>query len=607
MVAVQDIVGELQAETAEALALDGREEQAKRFDVKAWLRDMPLAKKIRTLFALFLSVIVAMALVLGFGLSDVYGRYMAAADVQRATLASADLRSTTGEMRFYAVRFIFGGETSSIDKWREAHALAESELDGIETVVKTQVPALAPGVAEMKGDLRSYETKFDELRTSLEREGQGPRSTALAYELSEIGDAIVADVATLESDLVAQGVEMERSGMANFFNMISLIIVLTILAGLVLALGLRYLSRDFVGKIGEITDGMIRLTKGDRHFEIEGEDRKDEIGEMLRAIALFKRANIRLEKWAKERAERAEAEMREHEERERERDELRRREASMLADVADRFEKQVGEIVGGVAAASTQLQTTASSMASAADQSTSQATKVVESMNEASSGVTAAAAASDEFAMSIGEISRQAASSAELARKASESAEKADTAISALSDSAVQVGDIVELIQSIAKRTNLLALNASIEAARGGEAGRGFAVVASEVKELAAQTSRATEEVAAQIRGMQQSTGNSVEVLRTIGEQIEQLEATAISIASAVDQQSVAGQDLARSIDLAARSSDEVSARIVEVRETALSTGAAAAQVLSSATELEGQAANMRSQVRDFIARVKQG
>jgi methyl-accepting chemotaxis protein len=209
--------------------------------------------------------------------------------------------------------------------------------------------------------------------------------------------------------------------------------------------------------------------------------------------------------------------------------------------------------------------------------------------------------------MSIGEISRQAASSAELARKASDSAEQADATISALSDSAEQVSNVVELIHSIAKRTNLLALNASIEAARGGEAGRGFAVVASEVKELAAQTSRATEEVAEQIRAMQSSTTNSVTALRTIGGHIEQLESTAISIASAVDQQSVAGQDLARSIDLAARSSDEVSSSIVGVRETALATGAAASQVLNSASELEGQAATLRDQVGDFVRRVRNG
>jgi len=130
-------------------------------------------------------------------------------------------------------------------------------------------------------------------------------------------------------------------------------------------------------------------------------------------------------------------------------------------------------------------------------------------------------------------------------------------------------------------------------------------VVASEVKELASQTSRATEEVAEQIRAIQASTGNSVAALRSISEQIEQLESTAVSIAAAVDQQSVAGQDLARSIDLAARSTDLVSDNVAQVRESSLATGAAASQVLTSATELEGQATVLRHQVEDFLAHVR--
>ena len=244
-------------------------------------------------------------------------------------------------------------------------------------------------------------------------------------------------------------------------------------------------------------------------------------------------------------------------------------------------------------------------MAEAAERGAGQTSRVAQAMAEASSGVTAAAAASDEFAMSIGEISRQAAQSAELAREATGATQKANDTISALSKTAEEIGQVVELISTIAQRTNLLALNASIEAARGGEAGRGFAVVASEVKELAAQTGPATEQVARQLQAIQDSTGASVGALHAVAEQVQQLESTAISIASAVDQQSVAGQELARNIDLAARGTSEVRSNVEQIRETALSTGAAASQVLSSATEREGQAATLREQVARVLDAVQ--
>lgn len=577
------------------------------FERFAWFRDLSIRGKIHAVFGTFFGIGFAMTLVLALGLTELWFRYNTSAQVQEAVISATELRATTGELRYNSARYIFEGEASIAERQRTSYGDARARLDEIEATVTEHLPELTARVATLKADYAAYNDTFNSVVDVQSTEGRNQRSVALAYELSDRGDALLRESSSFTNDLSGFGKEVQENGITYFFTMVGIVLGLAVLAGLVLLMGLSYLSRDFSRKIVEITGGMTKLAKGERDFSIKGEERGDEIGEMLRALNLFKRAGRQLEVWARERTERAEEEVRQQQEREREREEAEQRKANLLNEVAKQFEYTVGEVVNGVASASSQLQITASRMAEGADQTSNRTASLAQQMEEANTGATAAAAASDEFALSIGEISRQAASSSELARAAADATEEADTTISALSDSAEQVGQIVELIQTIAQRTNLLALNASIEAARGGEAGRGFAVVASEVKELATQTSRATEQVAEQIRAMQDTTGASVNALRAIAGQVKELESTAVSIASAVDQQSVAGQDLARSIDLAARGTENVSGHIEDVRELTLSTGAAASQVLGSATELESQAARLSDQVDTFLKRVREG
>ncbi|MDN3646213.1 methyl-accepting chemotaxis protein [Pontixanthobacter aestiaquae] len=595
-------IGEEIAKTQERPTLERGNALAR---AHAWFQNQPIPRKLKTVFGAFLLLLTVTAGVVVVGMVQLFDHTMTRSALSAATIEAADLRSVVGEMRYHAMRYTLSGEAAESERMSETLSTAQSSLGSIAAVIAENAPQFTPNVDALKEQLNDYGASFERVKASRSLSGASEETTRLAYELAATGDTFYTQSDALEATLADEINEMHSSGLEYFFDLVTAVVILAGISAAILFFGMRFLARDLIHKGSEIVGGMNELAAGRAEFEIEGAHREDEIGDMIRALEVFKLANGRLIRDAKEREERAKAEQDLLVEREREKEERREQQQKLVRSMADSFERTVGDIVSGVAAASSQLKSTAGSMAAAAEQSSNQTNLVVTSMAEASSGVTAAAAASDEFAMSIGEISRQAASSAELARKASESAEQADSTISALSDSAAQVSNVVELIQSIAKRTNLLALNASIEAARGGEAGRGFAVVASEVKELAAQTSRATEEVADQIRAMQSSTTNSVTALRTIGSQIGQLESTAISIASAVDQQSVAGQDLARSIDLAARSSDEVSSSIIGVRETSLATGAAASQVLNSATELEGQAATLRNQVGDFLQKVR--
>ena len=422
----------------------------------------------------------------------------------------------------------------------------------------------------------------------------GTQAEARAREASGAGkalmDGIRAKVAEIESAerilLGTRGSEEAEAFSTSYLAM--LISLVALLASAVT--GAILLTKLIAIPTRQMTIVMGELSRDNLDVAVPSSDRHDEIGRMAAAVELFKRALIA--KRAGDAAAALEAEAK-----------IRR--AAHLDAVVKRFETEVSGLTQGLAGAATELEATAQSMTGIAEETDTQAQTVANAAEQASSNVQTVAAATEELSISIREINSQVTRAAQAASAASDEAIQTDGAVQVLAESAEKIGSVIALISQIAGQTNLLALNATIEAARAGDAGRGFAVVASEVKELAGQTTRATEEIGSQIGEIQTATGQAVSAIRSIALIVGEIATSSTAIAAAIEQQGAATQEIARNVQQAASGTERVTGNIVDVKRAAGETGSAATQVLSAARGLSQHSNDLDRAVATFLSDVK--
>jgi methyl-accepting chemotaxis protein len=278
---------------------------------------------------------------------------------------------------------------------------------------------------------------------------------------------------------------------------------------------------------------------------------------------------------------------------------------ALLERVAGEFERGFGGVFTALNSTAGALRKTSETLTSTAQGASSRANSVAAAAEQASANVQTVASAAEQLSSSVREIGDQVDRSKNISQQALENAEMTSAKVAQLMEATQKIGDVVSLINNIARQTNLLALNATIEAARAGEMGKGFAVVAQEVKVLADQTASATGDISVQIEHVQNSTSEAVTAIRRIGEIIHAMTDISTTVASAVEEQGLATQEIARSVNEAAIGTREVSSNIFSVSQATTDTGHASKEVLTESENLTGQAEQVRVEVNRFLTAIR--
>lgn len=392
-------------------------------------------------------------------------------------------------------------------------------------------------------------------------------------------EALLEEVSSFTQHAMDKALADEKRGK----NLILSLSVIVFVLGTALAF---VLARSVTGPLSKLTGSMTELSNGDLNADIPSVKYEDEVNDMSEAMIIFQKNMLRAKQLEDEQVAL------------KKKQQQRQDELNQLVGI---FGSTIGAVFSQILDSSKDMVGQAGNMLNQSQSSQDMASSVATEAEESSANAQSLAAATEEMVASIKEISQQVNKSSQITSEAVQISKTSEADVKELQHTSQEIGEVVQLITDIAEQTNLLALNATIEAARAGDAGKGFAVVANEVKSLAAQTAKATDEIAEKINSIRDASGRSAESISKIGAVISDIDQYITAIVAAIEEQNSVTSEIARNVEFVSQSSGRVSESVQNIQTQSSEVSHSSQSVNDNADHMSKEASILSKEVETFL------